>query len=234
MPNTYVIGDIHGELTLVNALLQKIHIDFQKDRLIFLGDYIDRGPASKEVLSLMEELQQKGAYCLMGNHEHIMLSVFTHANARKFEHWVTVAGGRATLESYGYSPSYIEEHLFKEAYTDETLHKHLRFIETLLPYFEEEDTIFVHGGLDPEKDVKETPIEQLLWIREEFHLNYHGTKTIVFGHTPTPILHKDKNNHSPYFGENRIIGIDGGAVFGGQLHCLVLPSKQIISVSKKE
>lgn len=233
MSNTYVIGDIHGELTLVENLLQKIDLDFETDRLIFLGDYIDRGPASKEVLSLMQTLKEKGAYCLMGNHEHIMLSVFTNVNERKFEHWVNVAGGKATLESYGYSLSYIEEHLYKEAYEDETLHEHLAFIETLLPYIEDNDTIFVHGGVEPGKDVKETSIDRLLWIREEFHSNYDGPKTVVFGHTPTPILHQDRNDHSPYFGDNQIIGIDGGAVFGGALHCLVLPSKQIISVSKK-
>ena len=67
-----------------------------------------------------------------------------------------------------------------------------------------------------------------MWIREDFYKEYVGEKTVIFGHTPTKHLH---GNHSIYFGENRIIGIDGGAVSGGQLNCLELPSKKVYSVN---
>ena len=73
----------------------------------------------------------------------------------------------------------------------------------------------------------------ILWIREEFHVGYQGEKTVIFGHTPTYRLHHNPTDYSVYFGENNIIGIDGGAVFGGQLHALEWPSHQIISVERK-
>ncbi len=69
-----------------------------------------------------------------------------------------------------------------------------------------------------------------MWIRAEYHGNYIGEKTVVFGHTPTHYLHDNHNNHSLFFGKNKIIGIDGGAVYDGQLNCLVLPSKEVYSV----
>jgi len=75
---------------------------------------------------------------------------------------------------------------------------------------------------------------EFLWIREEFHVGYQGEKTVIFGHTPTYKLHQNPINYNAYFGENNIIGIDGGAVFGGQLHALEWPSRQIISVENKQ
>lgn len=69
-----------------------------------------------------------------------------------------------------------------------------------------------------------------MWIRDEFHNGYKGEKTVIFGHTETKTLHGDTENCNVYFGNNRIIGIDGGAVYGGQLNCLELPSRKVYSV----
>jgi len=82
--------------------------------------------------------------------------------------------------------------------------------------------------------VEETDPYELIWIRDIFHNGYCGEKTVIFGHTPTKNLHKDKLSCSVYFGENRIIGIDGAAVYGGQLNCLQLPGNIIYSVKAKD
>ncbi|MEG0456172.1 MAG: hypothetical protein RR559_12665, partial [Bacteroides sp.] len=97
---------------------------------------------------------------------------------------------------------------------------------------EQENYIFVHAGVEPNIPLNQNTKKSLLWIRDEFHKNYKGNQTVVFGHTPTPALHMNRQNHEIYFGDNRIIGIDGGAVFGGQLNCLELPSQKVNFVKK--
>src|SRR5699024_6985049 len=108
---------------------------------------------------------------------------------------------------------------------------HVTFLENLDYYYETDDYIFVHAGVDPKRTVEDTDPYDLVWIRDEFHQNYSGTKTVVFGHTPTPMLNNSYSDHTVYFGDNNIIGIDGGAVFGGQLNCLELPSKKVYSIT---
>ncbi|WP_025117136.1 hypothetical protein [Lysinibacillus fusiformis] len=113
------------------------------------------------------------------------------------------------------------------------LEEHLKLIESFEAYIELEDAIFVHGGVVPGIALEETNPLRFLWIREEFHVGYQGEKTVIFGHTPTFRLHQSLTDYSVYYGDNIIIGIDGGAVFGGQLHALEWPSRQIISVERK-
>src|SRR5690606_12515052 len=81
----------------------------------------------------------------------------------------------------------------------------------------------------PEKTIEETDPHELIWIREKFHNGYSGKKTVIFGHTPTNYLHKE-DNFTVFFGDNNIIGIDGGAVYGGQLNCLELHSFHVYHI----
>ncbi|MFJ3388447.1 MULTISPECIES: metallophosphoesterase [unclassified Lysinibacillus] len=239
MDRILAISDIHGELELFEELLLKANYDTVQDQLFLLGDYIDRGPASCGVLNLVGELQAKGARVLLGNHEAIMLKACRSGDPKPWNHWVELCGGEATLASYGYQ---LED--FKEVIENETLpsfiqslpklEEHLQLIATFDTYIELEDAIFVHGGVVPGIALAETDPLQFLWIREEFHVGYQGEKTVIFGHTPTYRLHHNPTDYSVYFGENNIIGIDGGAVFGGQLHALEWPSHQIISVEKEK
>ena len=106
--------------------------------------------------------------------------------------------------------------------------EHLAFMAGLEHYHETDDTVFVHGGVDPETPLAETDPNLLLWIRERFILGYDGPKTVVFGHTATELIH---GSFDVYFGDNKVIGIDGGAVYGGLLHCLELPSRRVHSVA---
>lgn len=239
MTRILAISDIHGELQLFQQLLVKTKYNATQDQLFLLGDYIDRGPASCGVLNLVAELQANGARILMGNHEAIMLDACRSGHRKTWVHWLTVCGGIDTLASYGYQVHDFEEAIQSNSLpafirTLAKLEEHLQLIETFEPYIELDDAIFVHAGVVPGVPLKETKRNQFLWIRKEFHAGYRGEKTVIFGHTPTYKLYQDVTNYSVYFGENNIIGIDGGAVFGGQLHAIEWPSRHIISVSNEK
>jgi serine/threonine protein phosphatase 1 len=228
MKRTLVISDIHGEIELFERLLAVVNYDSSHDQLILLGDYIDRGPNSKKVLEKVIELKSDGALVLKGNHEDMMIKALTTDEERSWKNWVNRNGGRSTLESYGFNESEFlvsdEEEFSKPKLHCETLDRHLDFIQNLEHFIELEEYIFVHAGVHPIQSIEETDPYTLMWIREEFYSAYSGEKTVIFGHTPTKNFH---DNHSIYFGENKIIGIDGGAVFGGQLNCLELPSQEV-------
>lgn len=235
MQRTLVISDIHGELQLFEELLQVSQYNPKNDQLILLGDYIDRGPQSKEVLEKVIQLKENGAIVLKGNHEDMMVKSLVLGEERAWRNWTGRNGGDKTLESYGFVASEFivneEDSFVKPELHSDLLDKHLEFIQNLDYYVEWEDTIFVHAGVHPEKKIEETDPYELIWIRDVFHNGYAGEKTVIFGHTPSKNLHKDENNHSIYIGENKIIGIDGAAVYGGQLNCLELPNQKVYAVS---
>lgn len=238
MKRTLVISDIHGKLDMLNALLEKAAYNPKKDRLYLLGDYIDRGPNSKATLDRVMKLVAEGAIALKGNHEDMMCKSLIDGIERNWRNWTGRNGGDKTLESYGFNR---ESFLFREdePFVKPELHskelaRHLKFIQNLPYYIEEDNIIFIHAGVKPGVELADTDPYELLWIREEFHHNYSGVKTVIFGHTPTKGLHADKTDNSIYHGDNRIIGIDGGAVFGGQLNCLVLPDMKELFVKAKK
>lgn len=239
MTRILAISDIHGELRLFQQLLVKINYNSMQDQLFLLGDYIDRGPASCGVLNLVAELQANGARILMGNHEAIMLAACRSGQSKAWMYWITVCGGVETLASYGYQVKDFEDAIKTNtlpAYirTLPKLEEHLKLIETFEKYIELDDAIFVHAGVVPGIALKDMERNQFLWIREEFHEGYRGEKTVIFGHTPTYKLHQDETNYNVYFGENNIIGIDGGAVYNGQLHAIEWPSRRITSVASEK
>ncbi|GKV69509.1 serine/threonine protein phosphatase [Sporosarcina sp. NCCP-2716] len=235
MKRTLVVSDIHGELEMLDALLEKAAYDPAEDRLYLLGDYIDRGPDSKAVVDRVMELVRGGAVALQGNHEDMMIRSLIDGNEKTWRNWTGRNGGEATLKSYGFEPEsflFAEDEDFVKPYLhSDILTRHLDFIRSLPYYSEADGFLFVHAGVKPGIPPEETDPYDLVWIRDVFHTGYAGEETVVFGHTPTMGLHGDKDNHHIYFGANRIIGIDGGAVFGGQLNCLVLPEKEELSVT---
>ena len=231
MKRTLVMSDIHGELEMFERLLADVKYDYNQDQLILLGDYVDRGPNPKKVLDKVITLKAQGALVLKGNHEDMMIKALTTNDERTWKNWVNRNGGDKTLKSYGFKENeftVLEEEVFiKPALFSEELAEHLEFIQNLDHSIELEDTIFVHAGVHPKTPLAETDPYILMWIREEFHKGYSGDKTVVFGHTTTKNFHSDPENHSVFFGNNRIIGIDGGAVYGGQLNCLELPKRAV-------
>lgn len=224
MKRILVISDIHGELKLFDSLLEKVKYDADEDQLIFVGDYVDRGPDSKGVLNRVSELKRNGAVVLRGNHDEMMLNVVDGVS-EALERWER-NGALMTLQSYDSS---IESVILSAGAEFE---KHISLIREMDYYYETKDYIFVHAGVSPDTPVQKTDPHTFLCIRELFYEKYSGDKTVIFGHTPTSAIRQEKN-HDIYFGENNIIGIDGAATYGGQLNCLELPGKRTHSVAKK-
>ena len=182
-----------------------------KDLLIFLGDYIDRGEYGKEVVDYIIKLKRNSEYvrCLLGNHDVMFLDYLNGKNIDRF----LGNGGDATLLSYGIiSPD--------EGY-DLVPREHIRFFKSLEPYIELEDYYFVHAGFRPGLKIKEQKLEDMLWIRNDFiDSKYDFGKKVIFGHTPMdePLIMNNK------------IGIDTGAGYGEKLTCLELPGEKFYSV----
>src|SRR4051794_27180497 len=103
MQKTMLISDIHGEFEKFQDLLTLANYSPDEDRLVLLGDYIDRGPDSADVLDLVMKLQQNGADVLVGNHESLMEKAFTEQTEYAWKHWIERCGGKETLLSYGFS-----------------------------------------------------------------------------------------------------------------------------------
>jgi len=200
----WVIGDIHGCLRPLKNLIDKITPE-PEDKVIFLGDYIDRGPDSKGVIDFLIELSKK-TQCvfLRGNHEQMLLDVID--NNDDIFLW-NMNGAMATLRSYG---SMIEL---------ETNSEHMEFFRNTKYYHTEENYLFVHGGVRPNIPLDRQDERDIIWIREEFITKRHNLEyTVIFGHTPF---------ENVYFGEDKI-GIDTGCVYGGKLTALEVNNRRII------
>ena len=117
MKNYWFIGDIHGEIDLLDSLLRAV-LNYDPDRIIFLGDYIDRGPHSRQVVDRIMELGVPIS-CLMGNHELMMLSAYedSHSVFNPMELWYR-NGGEATLQSFGFSGFFTFQSQMEERYLD--------------------------------------------------------------------------------------------------------------------
>lgn len=204
METTYVVGDIHGCYDKLIALMDKINIDLDSEKLVFLGDYIDRGPDSYEVVDYLINLKKKypDIIFLKGNHEDMLEKYI--AETDRFTYLIN--GGQQTLESYSryYKPT--DDSLIPET--------HFEFFESLVLYHETDHYIFVHAGLRKNVPLEKQKPEDMLWIRKNFiQSNYDFGKQVVFGHTPLP---------EPLLQPNKI-GIDTGAVYGNKLTCVRLP-----------
>ena len=204
MNKIFAIGDIHGAFDRLQHLMQKIPIDLAADILVFIGDYIDRGPGSVEVVDYLLELKKRApeTIFLKGNHED-MLEKYLDGTDR-FTYLLN--GGQKTLDSY----------LSKNDQSDSfpIPSDHLDFFKSLRLYHETERYIFVHAGLRPKVPLASQRPEDMLWIRDKFlYSKYDFGKPVVFGHTPLekPLVDPTK------------IGIDTGAVYGNALTCVQLP-----------
>jgi serine/threonine protein phosphatase 1 len=204
------IGDIHGCTSRLKELLRKIEFDPLADTLVFVGDYLDRGPDVREGIETLIALKEAGpnVICLRGNHESMFLNYYREG---RDEELYLCNSGMRTLDSYGISIAEARKGTgFPES--------HLRFLASLPLSHETDEYFFVHAGLRPGIRRSEQSPEDLLWIRHEFiDSDWDFGRTVVFGHTPFP---------EPLIGQNRI-GIDTGAVYGGRLTCIELPSRKI-------
>jgi serine/threonine protein phosphatase 1 len=205
---TIAIGDIHGCLAPLRLLVERLPAG---ETLVFLGDYVDRGPYSAGVIRYLRRLaKERPCRFLKGNHEDLMERAI--ADPGEIELWL-VNGGGATLRSYGLEIGEWARSRDRSAF----LGQDRDFIAGLELYVEDEDSIFVHAGVDPrEPDMSRQKAQVLLWTREAFFRNaalWKG-KQIFFGHTPTRIMGLPPGE---IFHSRNLFGIDTGCVYGGAL-----------------
>lgn len=207
MPKYIAIGDIHGLLHPLNDLLGLLP---DTGTLVFLGDYIDRGPESKEVIERLLALRQaRECVFLRGNHEQMALDALDDFEER--QNWFC-NGGLETMRSYNDSGGII-------------LPAHLDFMRETPFSHEAEEYIFVHAGMKPGLAPAENDKMDLIWIREKFlRSSYDWGKKVIHGHSPTFEL-----DFTPEARPNRI-NIDTGSCFGGQLTAVLLPEEKFLSV----
>jgi serine/threonine protein phosphatase 1 len=216
----YAIGDVHGQVSVLGGLLETLDglPLAPEDRLVFIGDYVDRGEDSRAVIDLLIEIGERrpNTVFLRGNHEQLMLDsrdgprpepsripgLILHSDITL--NWLQ-NGGVDTLLSYG-----VDDFLRWWEFVPES---HWHFIERTQIEFVGERHHFVHAGLLPPLQTWEgtgTSYDPRLWIREPFLSSDHDfARIVVFGHTP-------QRNGSPLVQANKI-GIDTGAVYGGPL-----------------
>lgn len=219
----YAIGDIHAcpdELkVLLDFLENEEGIKAPRDQVIFIGDYIDRGPDSKAVIDLLIDFQKRfnNTIFLKGNHEDMLLGFLGYGGTLGDSYLQN--GGVEFLASYGLKPE-----MGADAIGRGIPSAHLSFYLGLEGYVITPDFIFVHAGLNPLRDLKSQLNEDLFWIRDPFINNVHNfDRTVIFGHTP----YENLLFHVPFK-----IGIDTGLVFGNMLTCVELLSQRALQVSR--
>jgi serine/threonine protein phosphatase 1 len=223
----YAVGDVHGRADL----LEKMHAAILKDSLdvpaerkvvVYLGDYVDRGPGSKKVVDILLERPLAGfeRVHLMGNHEAFLIEFLNDLEAGPG--WF-FNGGLATLSSYGVKIGKHDELSYdvlqrvQEEFREKMPEEHRDFYKNLEFSRTEGDFFFVHAGIRPGVALDNQTDEDMLWIREEFLGSEEDYgKVIVHGHTIT---------WEPEVRPNRI-GIDTGAFASGVLTALVLEGRE--------
>jgi serine/threonine protein phosphatase 1 len=229
----YAIGDVHGQMPLLLHMHEAILEDAKKFRgeqlkIVYLGDYIDRGSRSRDVLELLsgKPLPRFERIFLRGNHEHMLLTTYYDDNAAPG--WL-FNGGEATLRSYGIYPDFgltaIQCMPDMLAQLRQALpERHLKFIKQLKLWHREGGFLFTHAGIKPGVPLEDQSTQDMMWIREDFlECEEHYPFVVVHGHTP---------REEPEFMPNRI-GIDTGAFSTGRLTALVLEgtSRRLLTVT---
>ena len=217
----YVVGDIHGRLDLLEDLLAKIHAELQhrparKTLLVFVGDLIDRGPSSAQVLERLRTYRRQGIQTvfLLGNHEEVLLRILG-GDSELITKWRWF-GGSECLQSYGVDPAEIARLNDEDALAvvrGAIPREHVEFLETFADSCRFGDYLFVHAGIRPGIQLELQSQSDLRWIREPFLFDDsdHGF-VVVHGHTI-----REEAEELP----NRI-GIDTGAYRTGVLTALAI------------
>jgi serine/threonine protein phosphatase 1 len=210
---TFVVGDIHGCLDMLKRLLDIIPWRPGRDRLLFVGDCIDRGPHSRAVVDHILGLirMDPRVTCLLGNHESMLLDYLAGIDPDLY----IANKGMTTIRDYqSQHPPGRGGPLVPP--------DHMAFYRSLRPLVELDAYYVVHAGFRPGIAIERQSLEDMIWIREPFiSSNYDFGKKVIFGHTPFP---------RPLLMENKI-GIDTGAVYGNRLTCIELPEERFYSVA---
>lgn len=229
----YAIGDVHGRLDLLEQLLAGIERDrserpARKTLLVFLGDLIDRGPHSAQVLDRLRNFSADGVRTvfLLGNHEEVLLRILD-GDAALITKWRWF-GGSECLSSYGVEPAQLAKLSDEEALQRVRAAipaDHVKFLESFVDTCRFGDYLFVHAGIRPGVSLEEQLQADLRWIREPFLLDEsdHGC-VVVHGHTISEEVEERPNR----------IGIDTGAYQTGVLSALAIEGDRRWYLQTKE
>ena len=223
----FVVGDIHGCYILLKQIHKKIldkSINTSGNKLlIYLGDYIDRGPKIKETIQALLNFQPDNfqQIFLLGNHEQMMLDFINNVPDSLYL-WI-LNGGDKTLNSYGIKD---KAFFYNKTKSNETIYNeivnkfpkdHLQFFNNLTLSYQWGEYFFVHAGIDPDIPLDKQDKNTLIWQRKEkfFSNKKDFEKIIVHGHTPQPKIENLTNR----------INLDTGAFYTGILSCLIIDTK---------
>ena len=217
----YAIGDVHGRLDLLDQLLQQIEADIElrqtaRNIIVFLGDLIDRGPASAQVLERARTYRPKGArpIFLSGNHEEVLLRLL-RGEGELIRDWLRF-GGAECARSYGINPTSLKRAEASRAVAmlrEKVPEEHVAFLKSFGDTFRIGGYLFVHAGVRPGVPLAEQSQADLRWIRQPFLDNQddHGF-VVVHGHTISEQVDVSRNR----------IGLDTGAYRSGVLTAMGL------------
>lgn len=216
MARTFVVGDVHGQAEALQRLLEGLRAPAAPgDTLVFVGDYVNRGPDSRGVLDLLLRVPEQWpgeVVCLKGNHEAALLEQLTDPDLRTFDRFLNSMGSRAMVANYCPEPCL---HAFLAAFPPE----HRQFLEALRAWYEDDRGIYVHAGVPPGRHPRQCPEAALYWMD---YVWYQFPKPVVHGHKP-------QKKGVPTLTPSRI-AIDTGAGHGGPLSAVALPDLEVFSV----
>lgn len=243
---TIAIGDIHGNIAALEDVLEQVSSNLTRnDTVVFLGDYIDRGPSTKACIDLILNLRVHSramVVTLRGNYEDWLLRTLRDPTRHS---WLLGMEAFDTIASY--SPAAADElrRAAQEAGAALLLERtalpydvffsclpatHVAFFEALLPYHRTDEAICVHGGLDPHiPSLEEQPVSAFVWGTDDFPDSYDGAETVVYGHWGNAIL--DADGWPWPNARNRTIGID--TIRHGVLTALELPGGRIFQSRRR-
>lgn len=209
MEKRYIFGDVHGDYGKLTKLINKIANDFhpEKDKLIFLGDYVSHGNESFLVIDFLIKLaKQVKTEFLMGDHDKAFLE---YSKDHRKSDYIEKMDGKTTADSY-----------MRKLSTSQIPKDHIQFFDSLKLTYEEDDFFCVHAGMNPNKsNIREQKLEDLLTIGESFYNSSRvWKKLVIFGHCNLGELKNEGN--FPYFDKSRnLLGLDTGCGRGGRLSC---------------
>ena len=222
----FVIGDVHGQITMLEEILK--HWNPEEEQLLFLGDLADRGENSKATIERAYQLvNEQNAIVVKGNHDEMLELFLENPTENLMLYYMN--GGGSTINSLLGREVGRQEAIQSAEEIKEKYPWLLPFLKSLPLYHEWEDYLFVHAGVNMQKsDWRDSSDHDFVWIREGFYDQPNQTeKTILFGHTVTATLNRGINNFDLWKSGDGLIGMDGGAVYGGKLHALVLNKEDV-------
>jgi serine/threonine protein phosphatase 1 len=237
---TVAIGDIHGNSSALESLLSQVVPEMRsEDRMVFLGDYIDRGPDSRGCIERILRLREEGCFqvvTLMGNHEQWMLRTLDDFTQHS---WLVGMEALDTVRSYSPEAAKelgvaLDEHgarLFTyrmplpyESFFDAMPLEHVEFFQRLEPFHHSPDVLCVHGGADLEGNLDPLDLNTFVWGPYGFPEDYKGAAPVVYGHRHNAIVEEEGAVH-PCIGSNQTYGID--SIENGVLTAMRFPDKRI-------